>query len=626
MILFKYLICVLIVKIVTFSDFEKVDAAIPYISEVDVFKTEDFNTPISCVKFRKNFSPTSVVDRFNSELLKTLSSVESESSLLVKDDVAISSESGYAANSHFAAFDFPKARKIFWNKEFSKPMPQLLLDERRCIASIQLTSQPKIKLAVIGGGGSGCILSLILSNIVEKYELPIEIDLFEKENDILPSSCSFVAAAVLHAGGNEYPHSEATKQYCQKTGKIFKDIFPTLYSSDSEIITFRYTDDLNNVTVIESTEDQKMRIIERNSVIKTCIRRKSDVINIRERHTFKSLKKRDSLYSMEFDCATNDFVASYTHVILSAWDQIPDLIKEIKYSLGIEVDIKKSSKNRGTTRIDALKKPDAELVSRQYSSPVYVSDKLSSKVAETVITHKPIYTIEDRAMAIVDTRSLSPEQKRPFFQIPNGGMFMPTTENNAWVYYCSKGASYPLSEDQKIPIETIHIHGNNIVENFKKMVGGNKSPFSKIKHCGTINQKIVRLSSSPLSERIQPDIEVIDKNIYSMLPLKATYIPYLSLQVIQKIFQNFSEKELCAKEIIDDILRDIITLIEEGPKKELEYLTIKLPDDEIIPHEVLQREAESFLGNFRLNLRATLFNSVIFKVKCCPLGWLDNQI
>lgn len=414
----------------------------------------------------------------------------------------------------------------------------------------QYSYKPVTDLAIIGAGGAGCITALLLSNIIkEKYlNKYFHVTLIEDAEDILPYTCSFAAAAVLHAEGNEYPSSTQTQQYCQETGKVFKAIFPSLYSLNIEPITFKYTNHENHVESIKSYNDQRMKNIERNYLIRSSIKQRRRSVTVKTGHKVYSIFKNENhKYKIKAKVGTNESCEEYSHVIISAWSKCIDILK---------------------------------------------NSQLSQKI-------KTNYCIEERFMAIADITNVPHSAKIPFFQIPNGGMFMPITEQKAWVYHCSQGASYPISETT----HNKHEHGRIIIDRFKKMLGYTDSfslGIQHMKHYGTIQQKIVRERSSQLHERIQPETEEIDDDLYILLPLKATYIPYLSLNLIKKIFTKFMQEDLVIQYLFKDIINDIDNVLKGNITKKTSYLTIQPDNDSKITSEILEQEEALFMSHFCL--------------------------
>ena len=115
-------------------------------------------------------------------------------------------------------------------------------DELSSLGSPVLTNEVR-RIAIIGGGGAGSVTAILLSNLskqARRYGLKFEITIFERNNELITGS-AFEIAAVLHAGGCEYPEDIATIADCKEFGALFEQMFPGLYDNSLPIMYFTRT-------------------------------------------------------------------------------------------------------------------------------------------------------------------------------------------------------------------------------------------------------------------------------------------------------------------------------------------------------------------------------------------------
>ncbi len=470
------------------------------------------------------------------------------------------------------------------------------------------------KIAIIGGGGAGSIIAALLSNLSEKAEnIKFEITLFERNPAIINGS-TFEVAAVLHAGGREYPTDATTAAQCQMTGLLFQKMFPELYGDKETPVIFAVNsnssltpedqkithyqakrkkmelgfvetsvdkDSQNDLSQsllqdifsenlsegVFSKRDRPMKIFERNYLLKRYIAGKKNIIVRTGTIVNRIEKDAEDCFNVIYD--ESDSV-KFDHVILTAWDGIKSILR--------------------------------------------ASQSLSSDITP----HFSEFKAEDRVMALCDIRSVQPLYRTPLFTLTDGMMFFPLNDHIGLVYCCIAGGSYPTDGMTEILPEYGLKHGQRIIDELKScFIKRNERPgsFDNVELLGVRLQKIVKKVDASLSERCYEPPVVTTEGFIVAIPPKATFISSLALQTIEQLLQQLPTS-------FDDFkntwIREIHKLV---PNNERLYTGDPVPEVfsvkqryEITQEEIL-REATEFLSNCELNEKGIqLFKS--YKYEC----------
>ncbi len=429
----------------------------------------------------------------------------------------------------------------------------------------------KRRIAIIGGGGAGSIIAALLANLSKEAEdedlLSFEVTIFERNSDIINGS-TFEVAAVLHAGGREYPTDTNTAAECQMTGELFQQMFPSLYAraaspilylvhSDSSLtleaqqithtnarkkrkkcdlsLTSQETDSQSEIPSeiiqeifsskfsggVQSRRDRLMNIFERNALLKKSIL-EGNVIVKSNTLVLRILQNEDKSYEVIHNGPNEK--TSFDHVIITAWD--------------------------GTPSILAASQPENPSLS------------------------PPTFIIEDRVIALCDIRHVAPLQNTPTFTLIGGGMFLPLTHEIGLVYRCMEGGSYPEAGATGIlPKKALH-HGQKIIDELKESFRdeeSSKCPFEEAVLLGTRLHKIIKRADRPSSERRYESPIVTPEGFIIVTPPKATFIGSLALQTIEQLLRQLPDSFLAFKTTWIQKIQDLV------PNSECLYTRAALP-------------------------------------------------
>jgi hypothetical protein len=391
------------------------------------------------------------------------------------------------------------------------------------------------RIAIIGGGGAGSITAILLSNLAKqgkRYGLRFEITIFEKGDELITGS-AFEIAAVLHAGGCEYPEDISTIVDCRTFGGLFEKMFPGLYDNLNPILYFTRTGSTltskmqqeaftqarqatmesigrsmtpageysqrelvpeevqyvfgDNVSGgVLSTKDKSMNIFERNTKIRNCIDRDLDITVKTNACVSGIVKNEDGTFCIMVDDKPVDQV---DHAIITTWNNNQSILDASKsfYDLG--------------------------------------------------------FVAEDRVIALCDISDVPYLQNIPFFILEGGLMFMPVSSELGLVYRCIEGGSYPESGKTEIDPDDVIKHGKKILEELQTAGFSyeGRDPFQEVRLLGAKILSIVKESGRPSHQRPHVPPVVTSEDIIVGTPTKATYIPWLALQMIEKLLEQLSD-------------------------------------------------------------------------------------
>ena len=383
------------------------------------------------------------------------------------------------------------------------------------------------RIAMIGGGGAGSTTAILLSNLsklARHYGLRFEITIFERGKDIITGS-TFEIAAVNHAGGCEYPEDVDTITDCQVFGSLGEKMLPGLYENSLPIMYFTRTGSsltsemqqkaftqakenigrpmtpVRELSLEEvqyafgdpvsggviSKKDKPTNIFERNARIRKCIERDHEITVKTNTRVSGVVKNTAGTFSIMVDDKPTD--QSFDHVIMTAWDSNQNIL-----------DASENSSDLGLTA-------------------------------------------EDRVIALCNISGVPHLQNTPFFTLQGGLMFMPISNELGLVYRCTEGGSYPEAGTTEIPLGHTIKHGEKILEELKTagFSHNGRNPFEEVKLLGAKVLKIMKESGKPSHQRPHVPPVVTSENIIVGTPTKATYIPWLALQMIEKFLEQLSD-------------------------------------------------------------------------------------
>jgi len=424
-----------------------------------------------------------------------------------------------------------------------------------------------VRIAIVGGGGAGCITALLLSQISDaSSDVEFEITLFERNTNIINGS-AFETASILHAGGNEYSECAKTAAECRLTGELFAKMFPSLYSARSEAILFASAEgsgltpekqkqvhdaavrinasknpgpdvnrnspimmaqeELPNTKLlggIRSIRDKSMKNFERNALIKQCI---SKAVNIRviTYFTVKNIQKdHDDKFIINNVSGKN--VTLFDHVIMTAWDQTSAI-------LGHPSDFTAPRDSFGGGG------SSGECGGESGAEGSEFDDELHSPAPRI-----PALVAEPRVFAVLDTEKLAKKDIKGIVTLTGGSMLLPISADVAMGYSCREGASYPQCVGQTMPQQSPLEHAVKIMEDVKKVregTDGHENPLAGIKLIGARLATVVREHRTQSSSRRYIPPFVTDNGIIAAIPLKATYIGTTALQIIELLLNQLPE-------------------------------------------------------------------------------------
>jgi hypothetical protein len=409
------------------------------------------------------------------------------------------------------------------------------IDEQSSLDSLEFEVR---RIAIIGGGGAGSVTAILLSNLskqARRYGLRFEITIFERNPEIITGS-AFEIAAVLHAGGCEYPEDIDTIVDCKAFGALFEQMFSDTYDDNSLPIMY-FTRTGSNLTPemqqeafiqarqamknagspttptgqssqrklpveiiqdvfgpsisggVRSTKDKSMKIFERNTKIRNCIDRDLDITVKTNACVSGIVKNEDGTFCIMVD---DKLVGQVDHAIITTWSNNQNILDASKsfYDLG--------------------------------------------------------FVAEDRVIALCDISDVPYLQNIPFFILEGGLMFMPVSSELGLVYRCIEGGSYPESGKTEIDPKEVNIitHGEKILEELKEAFSSQDregSPFEKVKLLGAKLLSAVKESGRPSNQRPHVPPVVTKEGYIVGTPTKATYIPWLALQMVEKFLGQLSD-------------------------------------------------------------------------------------
>jgi hypothetical protein len=141
----------------------------------------------------------------------------------------------------------------------------------------------------------------------------------------------------------------------------------------------------------------------------------------------------------------------------------------------------------------------------------------------------------DRLFAVCDITHMKTAHKNRFMILQKGMMFMPVSDKIALVYGCGEGASYPKDADGQIPDADVLRHGGSILNILNGLWKDGEQPYKNVSLIGVRKEKIVMPAGATLEQRrYQEPIETKD-GVTVAVPYKATYIPLLAIQILEKV-------------------------------------------------------------------------------------------
>jgi hypothetical protein len=336
-------------------------------------------------------------------------------------------------------------------------------------------------------------------------------------------------SSVLHAGGCEYPEDISTIADCKEFGALFEQMFPGLYDNSLPIMYFTRTGasltsemqqeahkmarqkgkdrglstppkeeysqrklalketqgvfGLNISGGVRSTKDKSMKIFERNARIRKCIERDYEITVKPNACVSNYVKNADGTFCVLVDGKPT---GPFHHLFATSWNNNQSITgaSENSFNLG--------------------------------------------------------FTGEDRVIALCDISDVPHLQNTPFFTLQGGLMFMPISSELGLIYRCTEGGSYPEAGTIEIPPENTMKHGEKILEELKAAGFSHKgkNPFEGVKLLGSKVLKIVKESDKPSHQRPHVPPIVTSEDIIVGTPTKATYIPWLALQMIEKFLEQ----------------------------------------------------------------------------------------
>jgi hypothetical protein len=467
-------------------------------------------------------------DRFNSFFVKQSPDNSSDGTPLG----SYSSDSGYTTTD------------TSYSKASTKEVPFLrqsnILHKRKKV---------EVSIAIVGGGGAGSVIASLLSNLSDEDEDVIfKITILERSPQIINGS-AFETAAILHAGGREYPKDKTTAAQCQMAGDLFKAMFPELYTDEMQPIVFAIDpqsalspeiqeethQNAKNITstfdhvspidkqsqykipteILQSTfpnlpsgilsgDDIPMDIFKRNALLKRNILSSKNIVI---KTGFEVLAILDKGRSFEiFDKNGQAYAEVFDQVIMTVWDQ---------------------TKNILCFSLDDVDKP----------APV-----LESAPCSTIDFSK--FTVEGRVLALCDISHVEPQKRTPIMTLTCGGMFIPLNDDVALACRCVEGATYPKGEATEVGRAEVLEHGQRIIDGLEVILGKDNG----VKLLGARYQHIVRKAETELATRVYEPPIVPQKGIIVGIPPKATFIGSLALQIMEQVLLNLPEACLVFKE------------------------------------------------------------------------------
>eukprot|EP01035_Chromulina_nebulosa_P024581 gene24581-32014_t len=435
-------------------------------------------------------------------------------------------------------------------------------------------TRKNFKIAIVGGGGAGTIITALLSNVSQYSEdVRFDITLFEK-NPRLINGSTFETAAVLHAGGREYSNDMQTASHCQMTGELFERMFPDLYTDQDHPIVFAVNSDSSLTTDIQK---------------KTHDHAKQLTSNLRNNSTESSYI--DSQNEIPKETIQTIFSSNLAGGVLSKRDKLMNIFKR-NILLKKYVSVAENITIRVNTSVSRIFKNDAgcfEIINNnglryktQFDQVILTAwDQIdiilkASSVREHTLTDFCEFTAEDRVIALCDIRHIAPLYKTtPIFTLTGGAMFIPLNDDVGIAYRCIEEGSYPTSGEKEIPSEKVLQHGQVIVDELKNIFqrnNGSREPFESIKLLGARRQKVVRKSNSSLDKRHYEPPMVTPEGIIVALPPKATFIGSMALQTFEQLLMRLPDS---CKTFKEQWIQEIKKIV---PNDNCLYTGVRLPD------------------------------------------------
>lgn len=457
---------------------------------------------------------------------------------------------------------------------------------------------PIFEIAIIGGGGAGSVIASLLSNMsAEDEDVCFMITIFERNPHIINGS-TFETAAVLHAGGYEYPQDSETAAECRLAGGLFTNMFPGLYSAPSQPIVYAAVTgsvlspeaqkvthqkalslnaaqnvhcgvDFNSPRDIKpeliqsmyssklaggivSKKDQKMKIFKRNALLKKHIK-DSRYIRVKNNVTVHRIVKDEAnRFEVVYQDGSRD-ETKFDHVILTAWDQTNAILKASCDAEVVPAAMESIFGASGTATCGDEDAPAME-------------DK-SSPFVQLSAAH--------RVVAVVDIRHVPPCYRIPIFVMPDGAMFMPLNDEIGIAYRCAEGASYPKDGTSEIDEQDVPQHGEKIIEELKDMfkrTDDTEAPLEEMSLLGARLQTIVTRSGTHLSKRRYEPPIITPEGLIVAIPLKATFIGSLALQTIEQLLMKLPESCSTFKQRWIQKIKTVI------PSNDCLYKEVELPE------------------------------------------------
>ncbi len=438
------------------------------------------------------------------------------------------------------------------------------------------TTIPTLNVAIIGGGGMGCITAALLSKMTNAWlGIKVITTIFERNQRIISGS-AFEAAAILHLEGREYPEDPETAKDCQMSGELWQPMIPELYP-----------DDYSSGVLFILNEDSKLSPETQKETHRQAKKAKFELRNISVEHEIP-----DSQSDVPPELLQDFCGAGSTSAILSkdrpmnVFERDAYLRKFIENSPNVKIKAGKAvshvTKNQNSQFNVIYASGEIDPICYDYTF-VTAWDQ-TNPILRTSFDSSPItnqFIAEDRVLALCAIESVPSQFKIPIFTLGGGGMVAPLNDKIGVAYYCMEGASYPKVDEQGIRSEDAPEHGKNILDKIKeihKRVNRSKEPFADVQLLGVRQQKIVRRGGVSLEKRRYESPMVTPEGVIVGIPPKATLVPVLALQSIEQfllLLPNADPYLLQQQYWISEIQKIV-------PSAENLYTGCKLPEEFII--------------------------------------------